>query len=660
MNEYADCAALPRGCPTLRSHINKNAGILYSLHLMNSNPSTFSISNEQFAILPGLELLVNDPSLLAESSGTPIRFTPGREEKGFRIVHRDTEVEITYQRPCDAYRAFASLLAGLCRSGSEYERECAFESVGVMLDVSRNGVLKVEALKRMFRRLALMGVNNVQLYTEDVYTLPDEPFFGYARGAYTPEELRAIDAYGLRLGIEVIPCIQTLGHLEQILQWQAYHKLLDAPGVLLAEDEGTYELVAKMLDRVASCFTTRKVHIGMDEAHGIGSGRYRKIHGKKRTFDILSDHLKRVTSLCTERGLDPMMWSDMFFRIGSADNDYYDLQSELPEDVIGHIPKEVAMVYWDYYHEEPSFYEEWIARHRRMGKEPILATGAWTWGRFWACMERAHRTNTPAMTAARKQGLRDVFITVWGDDGAECHPFSMFASIQYFTEFAYNETADPETLEKLFAVGNGSIYSACVTASELDTIPRIKGCPLPDANFGKWILWHDPILSFLAPQIPLEIPQHYQMLADQLARAAQRDRSNQLRFPALLAQVLAGKAKLHLEVRDHYQNGDTAAMRTCLNEVVIPTVESMESLWNLHREVWNEWYKPFGWEVIDARYATVCARLRHLEKMIQDYLEDPSIRYEELEYDLQRIYAEETYPTMYFTHRRTFTPSSSS
>jgi hexosaminidase len=627
---------------------------------MNPHSSIFSISNEQIAILPGLQVLVEDLSLLVGSSGTPIKFTPGREGRGFHIVYFDTGVEITYQRPCDAYRALASLVAGLCPSGGEYERECAFESVGVMLDVSRNGVLKVGAVERTFRRLALMGVNNVQLYTEDVYTLPDEPFFGYARGAYTPEELRAIDAYGLRLGIEVIPCIQTLGHLEQILQWNAYSELMDTSGVLLAEHEGTYDLVAKMLDRVASCFTTRKVHIGMDEAHGIGSGRYRKIYGKKRTFDILSDHLRRVTGLCIERGLDPMIWSDMFFRIGSASNDYYDLQSVLPDDVIGHIPKEVAMVYWDYYHEEPSFYDEWIARHRRMGKEPILAIGAWTWGRFWACMERVHRTNTPAMAAARRQGLRHVFTTAWGDDGAECHPYSMFASIQYFTEFAYNETADPETLEKLFAVGNGSIYSACVSASELDTIPRIKGCPLPDANFGKWILWHDPILSFLAPQIPPEIPQHYQKLADQLVQASQRDRSDQLHFAALLARVLAGKAKLHLEVRNHYQKGDTAAMRACLNEVLKPTLEGMESLWNLHREVWNQWYKPFGWEVIDARYATVSARLRHLGKMLRDYLEDPSIRYAEFEYDLQRIHAEETYPTMYFTHRRLITPSASS
>jgi len=624
---------------------------------MEPNKLSFSISQEQIAILPGLETLAVDLPSLIDRGGIPIHFTPCHERTGFRIVHHDTGIKIAYNRSCDAYRALASLLAGLCPVGGEYERECAFESLGVMLDVSRNGVLKVETLKRVFRRLALMGINTVQLYTEDVYTLPDEPLFGYARGAYTPEELRAIDAYGLRLGIEVIPCIQTLGHLEQIFQWPAYQNLLDVPGVLLAEHEPTYDLVTKMLDRVASCFTTRKIHIGMDEAHGIGLGRYRQIYGEKRVFDILSDHLKRVTSLCTERGLNPMMWSDMFFRIGSVNHDYYDLQSEVPADVMGNIPREVAMVYWDYYHEEPSFYDEWIERHRRMGKEPILATGAWTWGRFWACMDRVIRTNSAAMAAARKQGLRDVFITAWGDDGAECHPASIFASIQYFAEFAYNETADPDTLEKLFSVASGDLYSGYVEASGVDTIPRIKGCPLPDANFGKWILWHDPILGFLAPQIPEEVPRHYQMLAARLASLAEHDRSEALRFAALLARVLAGKSQVHLEVRAHYQSGNTTAIRTCLDEVLAPTLEAMESLWNLHRQVWNKWYKPFGWEVIEARYATVCARLQHLGKMMREYLKDPSIRYEEFEYDLQRVYSEESYSQMYFNHRRTVTAS---
>ena len=60
-----------------------------------------------------------------------------------------------------------------------------------------------------------MGYQEVYLYTEDTYDLPDYPFFGYMRGKYSPEEIRFLDEKSCSLGLELIPCIQTLGHLER-------------------------------------------------------------------------------------------------------------------------------------------------------------------------------------------------------------------------------------------------------------------------------------------------------------------------------------------------------------------------------------------------------------------------------------------------------------
>ena len=45
------------------------------------------------------------------------------------------------------------------------------------------------------RRLALTGCNLAMLYTKDTYLLPGEPYFGYMRGRYTMEEIRAAEAY---------------------------------------------------------------------------------------------------------------------------------------------------------------------------------------------------------------------------------------------------------------------------------------------------------------------------------------------------------------------------------------------------------------------------------------------------------------------------------
>jgi hypothetical protein len=64
-----------------------------------------------------------------------------------------------------------------------------------MIDCSRNGVLTVETTKTLLRYFALLGINMCQLYTEDTYEIPGEPWFGYFRGPYTFDELKAIDDY---------------------------------------------------------------------------------------------------------------------------------------------------------------------------------------------------------------------------------------------------------------------------------------------------------------------------------------------------------------------------------------------------------------------------------------------------------------------------------
>ena len=115
--------------------------------------------------------------------------------------------------------------------------------LGVMLDCSRNAVMNVPSLKRFIDHLAKMGYNMLQLYTEDTYEIEGEPYFGYLRGRYTVEEMQELDAYAKERGIEMIPCIQTLGHLSRLFRWRRFYEVCDGYDVLLPEDEKTYELI---------------------------------------------------------------------------------------------------------------------------------------------------------------------------------------------------------------------------------------------------------------------------------------------------------------------------------------------------------------------------------------------------------------------------------
>ena len=94
-----------------------------------------------------------------------------------------------------------------------------FNSFGVMIDMSRNAVMSVEGLKRFLPILKKMGYNCAMLYTEDTYEVKDEPYFGYMRGRYSIAEMKELDEYASSIGVELIPCIQTLAHLATALRW---------------------------------------------------------------------------------------------------------------------------------------------------------------------------------------------------------------------------------------------------------------------------------------------------------------------------------------------------------------------------------------------------------------------------------------------------------
>ena len=79
-----------------------------------------------------------------------------------------------------------------------------YDTLGLMIDMSRNAVMSVAQVKEYLGYLKKMGYNCAMLYTEDTYEVQDEPYFGYMRGGYSAEDLRELDSYAASLGIEFL------------------------------------------------------------------------------------------------------------------------------------------------------------------------------------------------------------------------------------------------------------------------------------------------------------------------------------------------------------------------------------------------------------------------------------------------------------------------
>lgn len=576
---------------------------------------------------------------------------------GLSVTKADGSIRVRYGRKVDAFRALGRFLGQMGSSPKKFSETARFDMLGIMIDISRNGVITPDAAKAMMRRCALMGINTIMLYAEDTYKVRGEPFFGYLRGRYTHDEMKDLDDYADALGIEMFPCIQALAHLEQILQWPAYADYRDTDNILIAEEEKTYALIKRMITAAAAPFRSKRIHLGMDEAHGLGTGRYRKRHGEKRPFDILNAHLARVRQICQNQGLKPMIWSDMYFRLGSKTNDYYDTECVIPSEVVKDIPKDVELVYWDYYHMDKYFFCEWIDRHRALGSEPIMASGVWTWNHFWTALPFSFNTIDVCMTACKEKGLRQAFLTMWGDDGMECDVFSALPGLQFFAEHGYADEVDPGLLRANFQGACNADFDDFVKASETDSTPLFPNPGRSCNNMAKWLLFDDPLIGLMEPQTAhVSLRTHYAELSDALFKAAEKTPlSGRLRFPAHLARALSLKCELRRNLVEAYLARDTARIKAIVDGDLASLRESVDALWKCHRDMWLDTYKPFGLEVIEHRYGGLRARLKSLSDRLRDFLSGKVTVIPEFDTKLEKLF--DTAEMKHLSYARVATPS---
>jgi hypothetical protein len=587
-----------------------------------------------------------------------VRFEQVAEPDPLSVNAQDRIAQITYQTVSQACRGIG-LLLGLRTDGTiATEERTSFETLGLMLDCSRNAVMHVAAVKKWLRQMALSGLNMLMLYTEDTYQLPGEPMFGYMRGAYTFDEIREIDAYAAALGIEVIPCIQTLGHLEQILKWRsAYGAVRDTSSVLLVDESETYALIGKMVRTWRDAVRSRRIHIGMDETHDLGRGRYMDLHGYMRGFDIFNQHLSKVVEICQDEGMAPMIWSDMYFRMGSKSGDYYDMESEVPADVAASIPEAAELVYWDYYHTDEAFYREWIRRHREMGFEPVMGSGVWSWGRFVYSHVYTVETALPCIQACLAEGLSEIFFTMWKDDGAAVDFDSALAGVLYAAEACYGGgQVDEERWRHRFEGVCKANLEANLAMCKLDPAPRYGR----EVN-TRMLLWDDPLLGMYRRSLlardearDFDPAAYYGDLADTLSQWAGKDsgQAGTVPFAAQTARVLSAKGALYDRLRAAYAETDEKALAELAETAIPDLIAQVRRLWELHRQVWMAQNKALGFEVQCVRYGGLTQRLEEVALRIQEYVSGDLTEIEELEIPFEPLYA-------YFgRYRSVVTPSS--
>lgn len=569
----------------------------------------------------GLTHLIKAGQLSLSSEGFPIHLK--RTDHDLRYSKTKRFGTIHYKEEIHFFRGLSLWLALAPKNETFNEVEVPqFKTNGVMIDASRNAVPKVKTLTTIINKMASMGLNLLMLYTEDTYEVPEYPYFGYLRGRYSQQELSFIDNYAASFGIEVVPCIQTLGHLTNALQWNYARKFKDTDDLLLVNSPETDEFLKNILTQVSQTFRSRRIHIGMDEAHQLGLGQFLQTQGYQEPFKIMTSHLNNVLKITKSLDLQPMIWSDMFFRTLSQKGDYYEITEAITPEFVAEIPK-IDLVYWDYYHQGEADYRLLIERHQQLKQNFLFAGGIWTFNGIAPNYGKTLTTTKTAFQACKKAGVQEVFTTIWLDDGAETPLLTALPGMQLVAEESYQQQPSLETVSHHFASHTKTALADFLLLNQFDETPGVT-LNNPHASApSKFLLWQDPLLGLYDQTIAgLALNQHYQQLTNKLVKVSEalpQSEKSLFEFYYQLALVLSQKAELGLNIMNAYTNNDQSLMATQL-ETVKSLQRTVAELRLRHRQLWFSDYKAFGWEVLDIRYGGLLTRLDTTRFKLENWL----------------------------------------
>lgn len=266
---------------------------------------------------------------------------------------------------------------------------------GFMLDISRCRVPTQERLLTLVEVLAKLNYNQFQLYTEHTFAFKDHEEVWKNASPMTPEQVRELDERCKQLGIELVPNLNSFGHVQRWLvhkryrhmaelpeMWEQYEDELQIPVGTFTPSQETADFMGALYKEFLPNFTSDKFNIGGDEPYELGKGQSREEVLKKGLHQVYLEHMLRLKKHANELGKKIMFWGDVL-----------ESTEKMPTDLTdGSIP-----ILWGYEKGHP-----WARRCKCVeGTEFYLAPGTSGWNSLGTRMTNGVANIQEAVDAAK-------------------------------------------------------------------------------------------------------------------------------------------------------------------------------------------------------------------------------------------------------------------
>lgn len=350
-----------------------------------------------------------------------------------------------------------------------------FTQRGVMLDISRDRVPTLPALFSLIDDLAALKINQFQLYTEHTFAFPRHETVWRLASPITPEETLLLDAYCRERHIQLVPNLNSLGHMERWLKHAPYRHLAETPdgfetawgerrsaSTLNPLNPDSLTFITNLYDAFLPHFTSALFNVGCDEPWELGQG-HSKDAVAQRGGRVYLEWAQALHREVTARGRQMMLWGDIIVH-------YPDLVPELPRDLI--------VLEWGYEGNHP--FESHSALFANAGVPFYVCPGTSSWNALVGRTDNMRENINQAVIHGLANGAAGILITDWGDNG-HWQPLSVsMAGFAYGAAAAWNltgcESLDLAAALDAFVYRDSDGVMGAVTL-ELGNVYQIVGPP---------------------------------------------------------------------------------------------------------------------------------------------------------------------------------------
>jgi hypothetical protein len=249
---------------------------------------------------------------------------------------------------------------------------------GLMVDAGRVPE-SLEYYKRIIDFCADWEFNALQFRLADdqgcALRFSSAPDLLFHKNAFAPEQIGELAQYARRLGVDLIPELESFGHTGYITRSPAYAHLLDAESHLSSEFTGvvpvhpeTLELFKRLYREISAVFPSVFLHGGCDEVNWGGSSMSRRALQSKQRYEIWADYLNSLNQIAV--GLDKrfIVWGDFV------------LHKE--PRILGRLSKSIVVMDWNYREKDSAKIQETLSTIGANGSRAIGAPGLinYRWG----------------------------------------------------------------------------------------------------------------------------------------------------------------------------------------------------------------------------------------------------------------------------------------